>query len=504
MKAWSIRAFALLLPMAAVAGVAQACLQSPLDSSKNAVKADGAVSAQAERQRSGTTQQAGAISTKPSSFPPTQTATAPTVAQASAPSASGSKVTVPPPTPLPSTTTAIPKAPASNAPAVSDPAANSPIKPAEQAAPDGPALRRLTAVPAGLGLDNQIFGSAGMQSDRDALIQAVDYSLDYLATDKAVDAYANYPIEGVSRDRVRRSLQRFKQLLQGSNSAQALQAAVRQEFDFYQATGTDGQGNVDFTGYFTPSYAASREATGEYRYPLYAKPGDLESWAEPHPDRIALEGKDGLKAAAGPLNGLELVWLKSRLEAFLVQVQGSARLQLTDGSTMSVGYAGRTNYPYVSVGKELVNDGIFTLEELTLPLMLDYFSRNPQALSEYLPRNPRFVFFEKTDGAPPMGSIAQPVTTDRSIATDKSLMPPGALTLISTQIPYANPGAVLSSRRYPKRAVNRFALDQDTGGAIKGAGRADIFLGTGSVAGDRAGLVNDAGQLYYLLLKDGR
>jgi len=343
-----------------------------------------------------------------------------------------------------------------------------------------------------------------MKRDREALLQAVDYSLDYLETEKAAEAYASYPIEGVSRDRVRRSLQRFKALVQNSTSAQELQTAVRRDFDFYQATGTDGQGTVDFTGYFTPSYAASRTPTAEYRYPLYAKPGDLDSWPEPHPDRIALEGKDGLKAASGPLKGLELVWLKSRIEAFLVQVQGSARLQLADGSTMSVGYGGRTNYPYVSVGKELVNDGIFTLEELTLPLMLDYFRRNPQALSEYLPRNPRFVFFKKTDGAPPMGSIAQPVTADRSIATDKSLMPPGALTLISTQIPYANPGAVLSARRYPKRAINRFALDQDTGGAIKGAGRADIFLGTGTVAGDRAGLVNDSGQLYYLMLKDGR
>lgn len=507
MKALSMRAVALLLPMAAVAGVAQACLKLPQDSAQ----ADRPVSSKVEKARSGVAQnRINPPKTAPET--PVPKAQSPagsqaSIAQAARPnvspavspavtSASKPTVNVPPPTPLPKEEPAAPSQPAS-------PPASQPAEPVE-AAPSGPALRRLAAVPADLGLDNQIFGSAGMASDRPALIGAVDRSLAYIATEKAAEDYAAYPIEGITRDRVRRSLERFKGLLQTSTSAQALRNAVQQEFDFYQATGVDGQGTVHFTGYFEPSYAASRQPTADYRYPLYAKPADLESWPEPHPDRVALEGQDGLQSAGGPLKGLELVWLQSRIEAFLVQVQGSAKLQLTDGSTMSVGYAGRTNYPYVSVGKELVNDGIFSLEALTLPLMLDYFRRNPQSLSTYLPRNPRFVFFKKTDGAPPTGSLSQPVTADRSIATDKSLMPPGALTLLSTQIPYANPGAVLSSRRYPKRAVHRFVLDQDTGGAIKGAGRADIFLGSGSVAGDRAGLVNDSGQLYYLLLKDGR
>lgn len=455
MKRWSVRSLALCLPLVAAAGVALPQTRPPQ------AKLAGTALPLAQAPR-------GTPSKVPSKVLPP-------------------KVDVPPPSPA--------QAPA-QAPAT-------PPMPGGEGIQQ-PALRRLAAAPVGLGLDNQIYGSPGMTSDRAALLKAIDHSLAYLATEKAADAYRAYPIAGVTRDRVRRSLERFKALVQSSGSAQALQAAVRQEFDFYQATGKDGQGKVHFTGYFEPSYVASRKPTAAYRYPLYAKPGDLERWPDPHPKRIALEGKDGLQAAQGPLKGLELVWLKSRLEAFLVQVQGSAKLQLTDGSTMSVGYAGATNYPYVSVGKELVNGGIFSLEELTLPLMLDYFRRSPQSLSEYLPRNNRFIFFKQTHGAPPTGSLAQPVTADRSIATDKSLMPPGALTLISTQIPYLNPGAVLSSRRYAKRAVNRYVLDQDTGSAIKGPGRVDIFLGSGSVAGDRAGLVNDSGQLYYLLLKDGR
>jgi membrane-bound lytic murein transglycosylase A len=197
------------------------------------------------------------------------------------------------------------------------------------------------------------------------------------------------------------------------------------------------------------------------------------------------------------LRGLELVWLRDRLEAYLVQVQGSARLQLTDGSTMTVGVAGHTNYPYVSIGRELVNAGKFRPEDLSLPVLMQYFEDNPTDLSIYLPRNNRFVFFRETSGAPATGSLGVPVTAERSIATDKSILPPGALALIQTQLPYPNPQGQLEPR-----LVSRYVLDQDTGGAIRGAGRVDLFLGTGTLAGDRAGLINDTGQLYYLLLKN--
>jgi membrane-bound lytic murein transglycosylase A len=197
------------------------------------------------------------------------------------------------------------------------------------------------------------------------------------------------------------------------------------------------------------------------------------------------------------LRGLELVWLRDRLEAYLVQVQGSARLRLTDGTMMSIGYAGRTDYPYVSIGRELVNDGKFREDELTLPMVIEHFRANPAELNTYLPRNDRFVFFRETRGTPATGSLGVPVTPERSIATDKSLMPPGALALIQTQIPYPDADGTLTSR-----LVNRYVLDQDTGGAIRGAGRVDIFMGTGELAGDRAGLINTPGELYYLLLKE--
>jgi membrane-bound lytic murein transglycosylase A len=346
-----------------------------------------------------------------------------------------------------------------------------------------------------LGFDEQLWGRPGQPGDRQALLRSIDNSLRYLTSPKAVQAYQQYPVPGITRDRVRRSLVRFRQLVVKSRSPAELQSAVKREFVFYKSVGNDEQGTVLFTGYFEPVYAASRKPSAEYRYPLYKLPSDFSQWKTPQPTRAELEGEDGL-GTTSRLRGNELVWLRDRLEAFLVQVQGSARLRLPDGKLMTVGYAGKTDYPYVSIGRELVNDGKLPLEGLTLPVLIDYFRTNPTQLNQYIPRNQSFVFFKETHGAPASGSIGVPVTGERSIATDKSLMPPGALALIYAPIPYPNKAGQLESRM-----VNRYVLDQDTGSAIRGAGRVDIFMGTGQKASDRAGLINSAGELYYLLLK---
>jgi membrane-bound lytic murein transglycosylase A len=349
-----------------------------------------------------------------------------------------------------------------------------------------------------LGFDEQLWGTAEQPGDRQALLKSIDHSLRYLATPTAAATYQNYPIPGINLERVRRSLVRFRQLLLTSNSPAELQAAVNREFEVYQSVGHDDQGSVLFTGYFEPIYAASRTPSAEYRYPLYRLPTNFNNWKTPHPTRADLEGVDGF-GENSPLYGLELVWLRDRLQAFLIHVQGSARLQLPDGSVMSVGYAGKTDYPYTSVGRELVKDGRLPLDGLTLPVLIDYFRQFPSELDQYLPRNQSFVFFRETNGAPATGSLGVPVTAERSIATDKSLMPPGALALIQTRIPYPNAQGQLESRW-----VNRYVLDQDTGSAIKGPGRVDIFMGTGVLAGDRAGVIGGNGNLYYLLLKDSR
>jgi membrane-bound lytic murein transglycosylase A len=354
-----------------------------------------------------------------------------------------------------------------------------------------------TSQSACLGWDEQIWSRGGKPGDRNALLASIDNSLSYLQKDRAIAVYQNYPIKEISRDRVYRSLVRFRQLVVSSNSPAQLQAAVRREFVFYKSVGNDGKGTVKFTAYYEPVYIASRVRTNVYKYPLYRLPADFEKWSKPHPKRVQLEGKDGLLGDKSQLRGFELLWFRDRWEAYMVQIQGSAQIKLTNGTATSIGYAGATDYPWTSIGRELAKDGKVTLKQLTLPRMTEYFQQHPQELNNYLPRWERFVFFKEKNAEPATGSINVPVTAERSIATDKSVMPPGALALVNTSLPYPT-----ASGRLDYRTVSRFVLDQDTGSAIKGPGRVDYFMGTGKLAGDRAGVTGGNGSLYYLLLKE--
>jgi membrane-bound lytic murein transglycosylase A len=347
-----------------------------------------------------------------------------------------------------------------------------------------------------LGVDEQLWGELDEPGDRQALLTAIYHSLQYLQTDAAAAAYKRYPVAGITRLQAYRSLLRFRELLLKSSSAAELEAAVKREFVFYKSVGSEDTGEVLFTAYYEPVYAASRVPTAEYRYPLYRRPPNLDSWPKPHPTRAELEGVDGLQASKGRLRGLELFWLRDRLQAYMAHIQGSARLILPDGSQTTVGYADSTAYNYSSIGRALADDGKLPLEGMTMPLILQYFKEHPAELNIYIPRDQSFVFFQENHGAPAQGSIYVPLTASRSIATDKSLMPPGALALIHAPIPFKKATGAMEFR-----TVSRYVLDQDTGGAIKGPGRVDYFLGTGAIAGERAGVTVSHGQLYYLLLK---
>ncbi|MEL6459214.1 MAG: murein transglycosylase A [Cyanobacteria bacterium J06621_15] len=342
-------------------------------------------------------------------------------------------------------------------------------------------------------LDNQIWGENG---DKENLLTAIDNSLSYLQTPRAEADYQKYIIPGITKERVETSLKRFRELVINSENAEELQQAVNKEFVLYKSIGSDNQGTILFTGYYKPIYQASREQTAEYRYPVYRLPDDFKNWSKPHPTRLELEGADALQADKGKLKGLELYWLKSRIDAFIAQVQGSAVLEFPDGTTTSINYAGNTDHEYVSLGKELIKDGKLEQEGITLEKVLNYLEENPESQDEYLPRNPRFIFFKDTKDAAAIGSLNVPVTPERSIATDKSLMPPGALAIIRAPFPFINQGKI------EQRLVSRYVLDQDTGGAIKSPGRVDYYIGIGKEAGDRAGAIVNQGELYYLLLRE--
>lgn len=332
-----------------------------------------------------------------------------------------------------------------------------------------------------------------VQTDREGLLQGIGHSLKYLATPTADKAY---PVMGITKSEVVRGLQRFRELLQQNPNQAALNEALRREFRILQSVGWDGRGTVLFTGYYTPIFEASRTRTARFRYPLYKRPADFkpvglheslqvlpDGSTRPYPGRRALE-------TSGALAGLELVWLAEPFDPYIIQVQGSAKLRMREGGVMEIGMHGTTGHQYFSIGKQMIRDGVFTDAELNLKNMRDYFRANPAKVTYYTHMNPRFVFFTETKGGP-FGSLGQPVTADVSIATDKKIFPPGALTFVDTTL-----GAGSQARQY-----TGFRLDQDTGGAIQAPGRCDLYMGEGAGAEYRAGQQREEGHLYYILAR---
>ncbi len=194
------------------------------------------------------------------------------------------------------------------------------------------------------------------------------------------------------------------------------------------------------------------------------------------------------------LRGKELIWLGDAFESYIAHVQGSAKIRLADGQLETVGYAANNGHEYKSVGLAMVNDGVIGSDQLSLSAMIDYFKANPDMVSTYVRRNPRFVFFRNEDGEP-RGSLNEEVTAMRSIATDKSIFPRAALGFIPTTLPQAVAGQPVN------QIYSGFVLDQDTGGAIRAPGRCDVYMGVGDMAGRLAGQTYQEGQLYYLFVK---
>ncbi|MCJ7544729.1 MAG: MltA domain-containing protein [Phycisphaerae bacterium] len=330
------------------------------------------------------------------------------------------------------------------------------------------------------------------------LKEAIANSLDYLAKPSS---RAYYPYGDITQERAVAGLKTFAGLLEAGLSAKQLDVAIRERFDVYTSIGWDGSGAVWFTGYYTPIFEGSLTRTEHFCYPLYAEPASLVKTA--YGTVLGLRGADGRIARcpsrrdleqSGMLTGTELAYLADPFEAYIAHVQGSARLRLGDGSLVTIGYAANNGQDYVSVGKLLVRDGKITQEELSLQRMIEHFRANPQEIYEYIWRNPRYVFFAFNEGAP-RGSLNEPVTPMRTIATDKAVFPRGALALVETSLPEPYYGSV---RQTP---YSGFALDQDTGGAIRAAGRCDIYMGIGAEAGAVAGYTQQQGRLYYLFLK---
>ncbi|SFB04639.1 membrane-bound lytic murein transglycosylase A [Poseidonocella pacifica] len=234
-----------------------------------------------------------------------------------------------------------------------------------------------------------------------------------------------------------------------------------------------------FTGYFEPELDGSLTPSTAFPVPIYRRPDALSSDA-PWLTRCEIEESDAL-------SGLELAWVASAADAFFLQVQGSGRIRLREGGCLRVGYDGRNGHPYRSIGKELLRRSIFTSEEISADAIRDWIEVNPVEGRALMHHNPSFVFFRPLnmpEAQGPIGTLGCPVTAMRSIAVDPDHTPLGLPVWIETDGP---------------QPIRRLMIAQDTGAAIKGPQRADIFIGTGRDAGRIAGGMKQGGRMIALL-----
>jgi membrane-bound lytic murein transglycosylase A len=292
----------------------------------------------------------------------------------------------------------------------------------------------------------------------------------------------------------------------------AARAFFEQRFQPYQATQEDGTAEGLVTGYYEPLLKGDRVRTDRARFPLYAVPADLVTvdLASVYPElkNLRLRGRlagnklvpyptrKEIEAAGGQGNGFKgkpIAWAADPVELFFLQIQGSGRIELPDGSHMRVGYADQNGHPYQSIGKLLVERGELKLEQASMQGIKDWGAKNPDKLPDLLASNPSFVFFQElpNDLAGPLGALGVPLTGGRSIAIDPRFIPLGAPVFLATTQPNS------------PVPLNRLVMAQDTGGAIRGGVRADFFWGFGDTAGELAGRMKQRGRMWVLLPRTG-
>ena len=235
-----------------------------------------------------------------------------------------------------------------------------------------------------------------------------------------------------------------------------------------------------FTGYFEPELDGSLAPSARYRYPVYAKPREAKGqWLT----REQIETGDEMKG-----RGLEIAWVDDPVELFFLQIQGSGRIRLPSGAHIRVGYGGNNGHKYRSIGQELIRRGVYQPHQVSAQVIRNWVRRNPVDGIALLRHNPSYVFFRKVTRVSadkgPLGAMNRSITALRSVAVDPKYTPLGA------------PVWVEKDGEGPMR---RLMIAQDTGSAIKGAQRADVFFGTGDTAGKAAGRLRDPGRMMVLM-----
>jgi peptidoglycan lytic transglycosylase A len=296
------------------------------------------------------------------------------------------------------------------------------------------------------------------------------------------------------------------------NDAAAVRAFFENHFSVYRIGSSDGADSGLVTGYYEPQIAGSRAATAQFRTPLYGVPEDLLTvdLGSLYPElkdkrvRARLDGKHvvpywpraDIERGAAPLDGKALAFVAEPIDAFFLQIQGSGRIRLDDGTMVRLGYADQNGHPFRSIARVLIDRGELTPERASKQAIEAWGRAHPDALPALLDENPSYVFFREIpppspgsidatiDG--PIGSLGVPLLAERTIAIDPRFVPLGAPIFISTTYPLTT------------RPLERFVMAQDTGGAIRGPVRADFFWGFGDAAGREAGRMRQQGRLWLI------
>ena len=346
----------------------------------------------------------------------------------------------------------------------------------------------------------------------DGLIESIEQSLTYYQR-VPDDRRFRFGQSEYDRAHMVRSLEKLKAFLIEDPEPSRLQAFIRQHYELYRSVGSAPEGNVLFTGYFAPLYPGSLVPSETYNVPVYGIPEDLVSVnlslfsSELAGKRIVgrIEGRhlrpyhtrekilrDGVLGNTAPI----IAWLKDPVDLYFLQIQGSGRIQTPEGELINILYAAQNGHTADLVGRHLIRENKIPREEMSMQRIRAYFEAHPEEIPRMLNQDPSFVFFRIGDTGP-LGNLGVEVTPGRSIATDRRIFPSGALAFINTQKPLVSGNRTIA-QWVP---LNRFVLNQDTGGAIRGPGRVDLFWGTGDYAETAAGHLQHDGALYFLVLK---
>ena len=294
---------------------------------------------------------------------------------------------------------------------------------------------------------------------------------------------------------------------QPSPNNAAMLALLKAQFQPWQVTNPDGTSAGLITGYYEPLLKGSRTRTERYRYPLYSRPDDMVTvdlnslYPELANRKLRGRVKDNrlmpyysrgeIEITPSPLAGKEWLWTDDIIDLFFLQIQGSGLVKLDSGEQVHVGYEDQNGQPYQSIGKVLIERGELTSDKASMQGIKDWGRKNLDKLRELLNSNPSYVFFRELpkDLTGPLGALGVPLAAERSIAVDPRYIPLGAPVFLAATYPNTS------------KPLQRLMMAQDTGGAIKGAVRADFFWGAGNDAGRQAGAMKQQGRLWVLMPK---